>query len=78
VESEAYEFDLKLDGLTMVGRLTCKKCGQTTAFRGAALAVGSTLRCPCGQVSVTLAGDDLTGTQKALDDLESAFKKLGK
>lgn len=78
METDAYRFELKIeDPLKLVGRLTCKQCGKTTAFQGPQLTEGSVLKCPCGQLSITLAGDDLADMQAALDRLKAQFKKLG-
>lgn len=70
-------FDLEFEGLTLVGVLTCSKCG-VTKYRGDKLKKGSTITCPCGHTTAQFADDGAETTQASLDALRAAGNKIGK
>ncbi len=70
-------FDLVFEGLSLVGVLTCSKCG-VSKYRGAQLKKGSAISCPCGHTKVEIADDGAESTQASLNGLRDAGNKIGR
>jgi hypothetical protein len=75
MEVKDHVFKLKLAvGGIFEGHLTCGKCNRTTVFRGAAIAPGATITCPCGKTRKKIAGADPRQAAATENAIRKAFR----
>jgi hypothetical protein len=63
-------FDLRIP-------IQCPGCKRKIEIPARTSAPGKVIRCRCG-AEITLKGDDLRKTQKAMDDLVATLKRFGR